>query len=189
MNWIDLLAEIGVFAIIAGCATYLIKYSLDKRLKNYEIELNSKAENFKSELRLESYKQEKLHENRLLIISELYKRIARLDIYAREMTTLFKFGGKDFDEREKERIDRTGNAYNDLFTHYKEHEIYFNSETCELLNELTKEYYNTLFDYTYEKNYNAKNPKDYREIANHVTEELPKVLESLRKDFRSKLSV
>ena len=78
MNWTDFLTDIGVFGILAAATTYLIKYVLDKRIKNFENELSYKSETFKAELNLDSYKKERLHEKRLLIISDLYKKIVHL---------------------------------------------------------------------------------------------------------------
>jgi len=189
MNWTVFLSDIGIFGITAAAVTYLIKYTLDKRIKNFENALNHKAEIFKTDLNLDSYKKERLHETRLQIISNLYKKIVHLDFATKEMTALVKFGGEDFDKQEEIRIDRTGKAYNEFLMYYRENEIYFNQETCELLNQLISQYYDALWDYSFERNYGIKNPKNYQEIAKKVTEELPKVLEFLKSDFRSSLMV
>ena len=189
MNWTELFTDIGIFGIIATAATYLIKLVLDKRIRNFENELNLKSEVFKAEISLDSYKKERLHEKRLLIISELYKKIVHLDLATKEMTAMFKPGGEDFQEKEKERIDRTGEAYNEFLLHYRENEIYFNPDTCVLLNKMIIDYYDTLWDYSYEHRTGFKNPKEYREIIEKVDKEIPVVLESLKSDFRGALKV
>ena len=102
---------------------------------------------------------------------------------------MIKPGGDDFKENEAERIDNTGKAYNEFLLYYREHEIYFNPETCDILNKIIRNYYDTLWDYSYEHKTGFKNPKDYKEIIKKVNEEIPKVLESLKRDFREALTV
>lgn len=189
MNWTEFFTDIGVFGILAAAITYLIKHVLDKRIKNFGNELSHKSELFKAEVNLDSYKKERLYEKRLLIISDLYKRIVHLDLATKEMTAMMKPGGKDFQEKETERIDRTGNAYNEFLVHYRENDIYFNPKNCELLNQMIREYYDTLLEYSYEHRTGFKNPIAYREIVKKVDKEIPKVLETCKSDFRGALKV
>lgn len=200
MEILQILKDIGIFGIGATVIGLLVKYFINKKFKSYEIELQTKSDEFKlgleknleshkADLNLVSYKKEKLHFTRLEVISELFKRIVVLHSAMREMTAILKTEIKNYDKEEVERIERTRNSYNDFLTYYREHEIYFSDECCKLLDSLIHEYFDSLWDYTYEKRYGIKNPKRMTEVYKKVSDEIPNILGLLKSEFRKIIKV
>lgn len=200
MELLQIFKDIGIFGIGATVIGLLVKYFIDKRFKSYEIELQAKSiefklalekkiESHKADLNLLSFKKEKLHFTRLEVVSELFKRIVKLNFSMQEMFEIYKKKTENFDKEEEKRIKKAGNSYNYFSTYYREHEIYFSDESCKLLDSLIREYSDSIFDYTYEKIYGIKNPKGFTEVYKKVSEEIPNILGLLKKEFRKIIDV
>jgi hypothetical protein len=146
--------------------------------------LEKELEIYKSELSIAHHKQEKLHEKRLDVLTELFKRLVVLNRNMKEMTAMMKPVIEDFDKEENERINKTGISYNDFVIFYSDHEIFFNEKTCELIDNLVKVYFESLWEYSYERNFKLRNPHDLKTVYENISVEIPKILKELKADFR-----
>ncbi|MFN5170719.1 MAG: hypothetical protein ACK5DD_13940 [Cyclobacteriaceae bacterium] len=88
---------------------------LDLKADIYKTELDKDLELYKKDLNLDLTKREKLHERRLDILGELYTKLVDLDFAMMELVQIFKTVVDDFDDEERERIDKAGAAYNEFF--------------------------------------------------------------------------
>jgi len=200
MGILNLLRDLGVFGIVSTVIGLLVKYFFDKRFKFLEQELLIKSSEFKlgleknlekhkSELSILHHKKEKLHEKRLEVLSELFKLLVILDRNMKEMTAMMKQVIEDLDKEENERIVKTGKSYNDFVIFFSDHEIFFNEKTCELIDNLIKVYFNSLWEYSYERNYKIRNTHDLKTVYENISIEIPKILKELKSDFRAMIIV
>ncbi|MBX2917059.1 MAG: hypothetical protein KF856_17445 [Cyclobacteriaceae bacterium] len=202
MNWTDIIQNLGLFTIATGFISWLLKrlgeYFMDKRFKSFEAELQIKSEEYRLELdkRLETYKsdlslqqlkKERLHNKRSEILEELYKRIVTLDFAMKELTAVFKQIKSDYDKEEQERINKSGNAYNEFLIYFKTHKLYFTEQTNKILDDLTAKYFDTLWDHTYEKRMRVSDPQVAKDAYKRMQEEIPKVLADIELDFKKYL--
>lgn len=196
----------------------IINYILNKRIENYKHDINEKAqksnhdltlklqdsnhglsiklEEFKTDLSLIFAKQSKLHENRLVVISDLYGKIVDLHQKMTELTIRFKIVPADkemADKQELERIHLTGSSYNDFLIFYLKNKIYLSTETCEKIDSIQKHYSIVFYDYTIDKRLGM--PPD-RESFNKiyktfdtVNEVITPILGQIADDFRELLGV
>jgi hypothetical protein len=154
MDWTKIASEIGIVGIIAGLIVWLIKQLgqsfLDKNVKSYELELQNKSdlfkaelnhtfEEFKTELEFTSQKAHKLHDKRLGKIEEIYSLLTDFydDMY--NLTTWKIVTGMEPEEVKKQNFDITVQAEKsgrEFLAFYSKHKLYFNSETCGLIDEI-----------------------------------------------------
>ena len=199
INWTEIIKELGVVGIVTSAIAWLFKtlseYFISKRFTSFEKELDVKAEMYKAELDkdLESYKKdlnldltkrERLHQRRLDILGDLYKKIVDLDFAMVELTAIFKRVVSDFDKEETDRIEKAGNAYNEFLKYYKGHKIYFRPETCKFLDSLVAGYFDSLWDYTYKTRTGIPDAKLTKQAYDKLQIEIPKVKEQIEGDFR-----
>lgn len=204
MNWENILQNLGIFGLFAGLLTWLIKSAIqnyiNRSFKSYEKELEIKSEDYrlkldknleeyKRDLQLYRQKQERLHVRRSQVLEEIYKRIVILDFAMQEMTNLFKQVMKDYEEEEKKRIEKAGNAYNNFLQYYKEHKIFFTNHTCEILDNLVKKFFDSLWDYSYYKGSTDLDLEKKKEAYQNIKSEIPKVKEEIEKEFRTYIGV
>src|SRR5687767_45168 len=97
MTWIEILRDIGIFGIAAVVIQNIIERSTSKNLEKYkqeldftirshQLNLDSDLERYKTELSLHAARQSTLHDKRLSIIDEMYKKLVTLDSGMRAMT-------------------------------------------------------------------------------------------------------
>jgi hypothetical protein len=199
INWAEIIKELGIVGLITSAIGWLVKtlseHVMNKSFKSFEKELAVKAdiykaeldkdlETFKKDLNFDLTKRERLHQRRLDILGELYKKIVDLDFAMLELTAIFKRVAKDFDEEEKKRIEKAGNAYNEFLQYYKVNKIYFRYETCKILDNLVAGYFDALWDYTFEKRMGTPDPELAKKAYEKMQTEVPKVKEQIESDFR-----
>ncbi len=207
-----LLKDLGIFTIIAGLLTFIIRSFIskyfDKRIKEYELELCNKSDLFKSELELQSQKHKndldihftkasRFHEKRLVTISELYKKIVDLRIYLTNLTVSFKesTGNLDADrEFELQRQKKAGKAYDKFRDFYDKNRIFISKETCKLIDSLKTESFSVLSDYHFNENFYGDEPTTFSkemwmEMKKRVRETIPAILTELESDFRGTVDV
>ena len=207
MEWIKILETLGITTIFSTAATLLIGYFISRKYLAYEKELENSSEQFKNQLyfSLEThkitleelyYKSSKLHDKRLEIISNLYGVIVDLDMAMTSMTSLLKLvsGDKDKDDDdEKERIKNAGECYSKYQDYFSKNRIYFSLKTCELLDKLRVEYWDSFWDYTYKARFGGGDFKfNYglaKKASEKVQKDIPLVLEQLENDFRKIIKV
>lgn len=218
INWELIFQIVGITGAITvpllGAVAWTIKklgtHALDRGLKKYEAELNQKSDTYKLglEKQLEAHKleldkqlethkadlgvlmakQDKLQHRRLEIMSELYKRIVKLDMRMNELTAFMKAVIKDAEEEENTRIRETGDAYNDFLLYFVEHKIFFSEETIESLENLRKHYLDCYMDYTFKYRFNIASyefsAEQFEKISKTVRELIPPILSKIEDEFR-----
>ena len=154
MNWGEIFKEIGIVGIFASLITWLIKSlgqrQIDKGLKQYELELSNKSDLFKQELSLsfEKYKSEleflaqkanKLHDKRIERIERIEQIYSLLTDFHNEMQQLISWkvvtgmSPEEIEQKEFERVQKAGESGNKFLDYYAKNKLYFNSETCSLI--------------------------------------------------------
>ena len=208
MDWKSIIESIGIVGIVSGLIVWLIKQLgqnyINRNFKAYEIELKTKANNYRLELdkNLESHKSElnilynkasRLHEERLRILSKLYKKIVILDRTMQEMTAFMKQVFEDAEKEEKERIKQAGYAYDDFFTFYIENKIFFSKKLTELLDQLRDKYFDSYMDYTFRHRYSFTdfkfNHEQSKKASETVREHIPPIKEEIEIEFRDLIGV
>jgi len=211
MTWIELARDIGVFGIVAYIIQRIIdnssnrnlekyKQELNLTIRNYQLTLDSDLERYKSELNLHLGKQTSLHEKRLKIIDKMYKKLVHLDSAMRAMTSI-QIVIEDAEQENHERVISAQKAFADYSNYFLFQQLYFNKASCDLLENIRKEYFSAnwdLFDlkriqsftgaHLSEKSYN--NPiEKVQNASQRIQNDIPKTLETLREDFRKLLGV
>ena len=125
MDWTKIFSEFGIVGIISGLVVWLIKQLgqrlIDKNSKNYEPELQNKAnlfkaelnhatEVFKSELGFLSQKAHKLHDKRIEKIEEIYSLLTDFYNDMHTLTTWKIVTGMSEQEVKQQNFDDTKKA-------------------------------------------------------------------------------
>lgn len=189
-NIIKIVSDLGIFAIAAFFIKKLIENSANKRL-----------EEFKSTLSLIQSKQTVLHNKRLEIIEKLYGYIVDLNSSMYNLTNPVKQTEKDFKEFEKELTEKASECFNLFNSFYQKNKIYFNEQTCKIIDDLLKHFHQAFWDYNEHKFYEGIGVDVYdrktviesrkKMIAAYksVKDEIPEARKKLEKDFRDLLKV
>ncbi|WP_136842887.1 hypothetical protein [Pedobacter polaris] len=205
------MTEIGIVGIISGLIVWLIKQLgqmfIDKNISLYKQELQNKSDQYKSELNqvFEKYKSElafhsqkafKLHDRRLEKIDELYSLLS--DFY-NDMFTLTTWkivtGMKD-EEVKKQEYDNTmkaGESGNKFLIYYDKNKLYFNSETCKLIDEIIQLLKGSHSDFSFKYIFGQVSPQMEIENIKQATEKIrnkvPEVKTKLENNFREIIGV
>ncbi|TKC06673.1 hypothetical protein FA048_15830 [Pedobacter polaris] len=211
MDWTKIMTEIGIVGIISGLIVWLIKQLgqmfIDKNISLYKQELQNKSDQYKSELNqvFEKYKSElafhsqkafKLHDRRLEKIDELYSLLS--DFY-NDMFTLTTWkivtGMKD-EEVKKQEYDNTmkaGESGNKFLIYYDKNKLYFNSETCKLIDEIIQLLKGSHSDFSFKYIFGQVSPQMEIENIKQATEKIrnkvPEVKTKLENNFREIIGV
>lgn len=199
MSWQDIFKEIGIIGIIAGLLTWLIKELgmniINKNLKDYEQSLNQKSELFKKELSLIAQKANKLHEKRIERIEEIY---SLLTDFHNDMQNLISWkittgmSKEEIIEQEIVNINLANDSGKKFFDYYSKNRLYFNQETCELIDEIIKLLKGSHNDFSYKYLFNLSPDMSYQNIqrANeNIREKVPRVKKALEDNFRKIIGV
>ena len=204
---LELLRDLGVFGLAVAGLTWATKtigqHFIDKRFASFESELNAVAqqqklaldrelERHRSSLNLEYLKHSRIHERRLEVMSELYKLLFSLDEAMREVTALLKPGtGEDRETRRKREMEEAHKAYVAFRTLSAENRILLSEGTCEILDQLEEEYWDSFMDGTFADRWGARGEKHSIDIAQKASEKVRNQIPALRRrlehDFRSQL--
>lgn len=211
-SWINLLKDIGIFGIAATAINLILNGSANRRLerykqelgfktKEYELSLNASMEKYKAEISLHLNQQNKLHEKRLLIIDEMYKKLVMLDSTMKQMTAFMKPIIEDAEKEEKERVQRAQDAFTDYNNYFLNNKLYFGKEVSALLEKLRTEYFSANWDYFEPKRLQAwtqgqSTPqgrvdahKKAIAASQRIASEIPQTLSLLEDEFRKLLGV
>ncbi len=198
MEIIYLLRDLGIFALAAWFIQHLISKSADRKFEFYKTELDhktrefqstldSKIELYRSELNLQNYKATQIYEKQLTTISDLHKKLVKLNREMREMTLFMKPIVKDGEQEEIDRMKRAGDSYNDFFLFYQDHSIFFPQVTVDKLDSIRNEYFSSYNDYTFGRTFNIRDKMTYEkaiEAGKRVQEKIQPALTQLEDDFR-----
>jgi hypothetical protein len=168
-----------------------LKLDIDKNLESYKNRLEI--------LKLEYQVQfSKLHEKRSVVIENLYQKLVRLNYAMLRLTAGMKPVIKDAEKEEEQRLIEANDLFFEFQNYYSENKIYFQPDTCEILEKLKTHYWNSAWDYmeiSRMKSFGVdgidlkESFKKAKEAGACVREEVPKVLFLLESEFRLMLGV
>jgi len=211
MDWTKILSEIGIVGVVSGLIVWLIKQLgqslIDKKVKTYELELQNKSdlfkaelnhsfEEFKSELEFLSQKANKLHDKRIEKIEEIYSLLT--DFY-NDMFTLTAWKvvtGMSKEEVQKQEYDNTqkaGDSGNEFLTFYSKNKLYFNNETCGLIDEIIKLLKDSHSDFSFKYIFGPLSAEfEYERVkkaTEQIREKVPEIKSKLERNFRDIIGV
>jgi hypothetical protein len=153
--WEEVFKPLGITAIIATAATYAIqkvidrlaassleryKHTLASELEAHKASLNRETEGFKAELNKVhiqyQIKFSKLHEDRAVIIREIYLKIYNLETALKHLTSIAQ--GPEWSE-DKEREDKAFEIHYDIKDYFEKNQIYFEDSVCLKLDKAIKD--------------------------------------------------
>lgn len=212
----ELLKTIGIFTIGSSLVITVLGYLgrkiieqlLNKDLEKYKSKLdteNEKAklkfekeiESFRADLNLLYSKQIQLYSKKSEIIENLYQKLVDLNNAMLDMTALFRnITGKDEQTVQSEELHRVNSAAekgNDFFKFYSLNKIYFEIETCSLIQNLQQQFREVHSDYSFRHTFGMPPSEMTYDMAKKASErvrtDIPKLLEKLEEDFRKTLGV
>jgi hypothetical protein len=211
MTWFEVLRDVGVFGIAAFVIQRIIEHSstknlekykqeLDFTLRSYQLTLDTDLERYKSDLNLHFTRQTTLHDKRLSIIDEMYKKLVNLDSGMRAMTGMHLVY-EDAEKEDQERVDTAQKAFAEYNNYFLYNKLYFNKEISTLLENIRKEYFSANFDFFEPKrlqSFTGGRPSEggYRAAvetsqaaSKKIRDDIPKILGQLEEEFRKLLGV
>ncbi|MVO07768.1 hypothetical protein GOQ30_01155 [Flavobacterium sp. TP390] len=200
MNWELILKELGLLTIISGLITWLIKQLgqnlINKDLKTYELELNKKAELYKQELFLISQKASKLHDKRIDRIEELYYMLndfhndMQIIVSWKIVTGMTK---EEVQQQELNNVKKAETSGNKFLIYYMRHKLYFNLETCKLIDEIINLLKESHADFTFKYIFGPTSAEmEYENIknaTNKIRVKVPEIKIKLEENFRKIIGV
>jgi uncharacterized protein YoxC len=197
-----------IVSVIGFLAKKIIEQLLNKDLEKFKNQLKSENEiaKLKFEKEIESYradlnliysKQLQLYSKKSEIIETLYHKLVDLNDAMLDMTQSFRnITGKDKDTVEKEEFDRVNNSAekgNNFFKYYSTNKIYFEKDTCSLIEELQGKFKESHTDYSFRHTFGMPASEMTYEMAkkagDRVRDEIPITMNRLENDFRRTLGV
>ncbi|RLZ06380.1 hypothetical protein EAH69_13735 [Faecalibacter macacae] len=211
MDWDKILSEIGIVTVISGLIVWLIKQLgqmfIDRNISIYKQELQNKSDLYKAELNqvFEKYKSDiafhsqkafKLHDRRLEKIDELYSLLSDFYNDMFTLTTWKIVTGMTKEEINKQSYDNTmkaGESGNKFLSYYDKNKLYFNSETCTLIDEIIQLLKESHSDFSFKYIFGNISPQMEMESIKKATEKIrrkvPEVKVKLEKNFREIIGV
>ncbi len=200
MDWTKILTDIGIVGIISGLIVWLIKQLgqkfIEKNISLYKQELQNKSDLYKTELAFLSQKAFKLHDKRLEKIDELYSLLS--DFY-NDMFTLTtwkivtEMSGDEIKKQEYNNTMKAGDSGNKFLSYYDKNKLYFNSETCKLIDEIIQLLKESHSDFSFRYIFGQVSPQMKMENIKKATEKIrskvPEVKTKLEKNFRDIIGV
>lgn len=211
MDWNKIFTEIGVVGVISGLIVWLIKQLgqslIDKNVSLYKQELQNKSDLYKAELNqsLEKNKMDlaflsqkafKLHDRRLEKIDQMYSLLSDFynDMYT--LTTWKIVTGMSKEEIQKQEYDNTlkaGDSGNKFLSYYDKNKLYFNAETCALIDEIIQLLKDSHSDFSFKYIFGPMSRDFEYERVKKATEQIrskvPEVKSKLEKNFRDIIGV
>ena len=200
MNWQLILKDLGIFTITSGLITWLIK-SLGENLinrnqKNYEQKLEHETEQFKSQLNLLSEKANKLHDKRIDRIEELY---SLLNNFHDDMQNIISWKvitnmtDQEVKDQEFDNVKKAESSGNKFLSYYSRHKLYFNLETCSLVDEIIKLLKETHSDFTFKYIFGHISAQleyeNVKKATERIREKVPALKVKLEDNFRKIIGV
>lgn len=211
MNWEDIFKQLGTTTLIVAAVTWLVKQLgqmlIDKDIKLYEQKLNNDSElfkrdlsktleEFKASLAFASEKASKLHIKRLEKIEEIYSLLTDFYNDMHVLTTWKVVTGmtkEEIKEQEINNVKKAGESGNKFLDYYAKNKLYFNSETCLLIDEIIKLLKDSHSDFSFRFIFQPIDAKyemeRIKEATDKIREKVPKVKEKLEENFRRIIGV
>lgn len=189
MNNIDLAQALAIFGITGSALLlavgYLIKslisHFLDKDFEAFKIKLQESSEIGKLQYSI-------LQEKRATVISETYSLLATFDNSVRDLMALFQPAGT-LPESEKAKIAAADG--NKFLNYYTQHKIYFDKETCKLIEDINEKFRKAWIDFQFKDKIQKEKIEDdlWMKSWKTITEEIPIIKEKLEDVFRDILGI
>lgn len=116
------------------------------------LEIDKSLEDYKNKLELIKLQNQiqysKLHEIRSSIIAELYGRLIRLNGAMLNLTAGIHLVAEDGEKEAAERITEANDTFIKFKLYYQTNKIYFNNQTCQILDTLVNDYWEAGMDST-----------------------------------------
>ena len=197
MNWDMLLTTLGTSLLGSGLIVYLAKiistHLLTRDVERFRAELKTShdtaLEHLRADLRIQAFEREttfsRLHDKRVQVIEELYKRIAAVSLAMnRLMSDIQVKEGASLEERAQIAAD----AADDFLEYYLFHQIYFDQTLCDTLqafNEKMRSAWDT-FNMSKMVEIQGASGHELRQTAwKTISEELPTIRQAIEKTFRN----
>ncbi|MBZ9652662.1 hypothetical protein [Psychroflexus montanilacus] len=211
MDWTKIFSEIGIFGIISGLIVWLIKQlgqryidkgakTHEQKLQNqsdlYKAELNQSLEKFKSEIAFFSQKAFKLHDKRLERIENLYSLLTNFYEDMFHLTTWKVVTGMTDDDVNRQNFENTkkaGKSGTNFFKYYARNKLYFDKDTCKLIEEIIKLLKDSHFDFSYEYVFGPMSAdfkfETVKKATEKIREKVPEIKSELEDNFRKIIGV
>lgn len=186
------IGSISIASLVAFLGKSYFKWQLRLRTAEFQARLNNETELFKANLNIESAKFQvqftKLHEDRALIIKQMYEYVVKLE---EELFTYLNLKSNN----ESELIE----SYNTLLKYHKNNEIVFEEEISSLVYDLIFAFKECWVDYSIHLNFGdwhyleLDQKKEKAEFSKNAREkfktDIPKLKKALRDEFRKLLGI
>lgn len=150
VTFLQVLESVGKFAIGTGLLVWLIRsivtQLLARDIEKYKGQLNAthvaEIERLKADLHAASFEHERLHEERIKVIAELYRRLVRVEgaLHQVAAAELSMISEEDPDPKPIAELREALEA-SDSFGHYfEENRIYFDEALCTAIGTLIKRF-------------------------------------------------
>ncbi len=211
MNWTEFLKQFFTVTTITGSITWLMKelgqILINRNQKKYELDLNLKTENYKSELNLttEKFKSElgllvekanKLHIKRIERIEEMHSLLTDFYNDMQDLISTKIVTGMSMEEIAKQNFDyviKAGKSGNVFVSYYSKNKLYFNIETCNLIDEIIELLQESYLNFSFKYKFGTISPdveiNHIKEATEKIREKVPKIKIELEANFREIIGV
>ena len=188
MSLPEILQNLGIFGlIVAGMAWLfreLFKQVLSRDLEKFKADLEKQAIEFR-------IRYERLHGERVEVIKEVYKKIARTYKSFHSLMNLLQLVGEPSQEEKGKEASKNAN---ELVDYYEENRIFFEEKLAGDIDSLLAGFRDAWFKF--ESHRISKSVGDHKESLNQwnlawnqIQKEVPKVKKQLENKFRNILSI
>ena len=211
MDWTEILKDVGIVGVISGLITWLIKQlgesyltknakihqqKLNNQTEQFKLELNQTFEKYKSEIEFLSQKANKLHDKRIERIENIY---TLLTDFFEDMQVLASWkivagmSKEEIETQSFENVKKAEKTGNEFLNYYSRNKLYFNSETCDLIDEiitlLKESHANFSFKYIFGTMSAEFEIEQIKEATEKIRKKVPKLKEELEENFRNIIGV
>ncbi len=200
MNWEIITNTFTIVAAGSGLIVYLAKtistHLLTRDVERFRAELKAShdtaIEHLRADLRIQAFEREttfsRLHDKRVQVIEELYRRIAAVSLAMnRLMTQIQVKEGPSLEEQEQ----KAGNAADDFLEYYLHHQIYFDQTLCDRLQAFNEKLYAGWVAFQMSKSPTIDSETHRNKISQAawkaISEDLPMIRTEIESAFRSLL--
>ncbi len=180
MNSVEILKIIFYALGSSGIILYFIKLMM----KQY---VNKSFEKFKNNLHIEHFKFSRLHEERAQVIKEIYAKLCNFEKELESFTSPLEF--KELAKVAK--VKKTEEVANDFLDYYRKNRIFFNKETCNLLDDINKNFKKAWNNMILSMNQPSLEGsiKKWGDAWDIAVKDIPLLRQKLENDFRKTLGV
>lgn len=198
MDWQSLTQYLFSFSIVVSAISWVAKkigdHYLERRFAAYEKELELNAKKTQFDLDLYFFKNSKLHEKHLDIISTLYGYMVVMEREMSRLTALVKIINENPENENKERYMRASRTFNVFLEFYTENRIFFSKPICDSIDALLENLSDCFSEYNIyqyfkeegELNLGVESAKKAHDIMRN---KFPNIITQTEEEFRKMLLV